>query len=365
MGAPRRANRRQRRGGRRGGPWGDFGGWDGPGRQGPPPWVAGLFGLGGTHEQRRGPRVRRGDVRSAILDVLRTAEADGEQVNGYQVIQQIAERSDGAWRPSPGSVYPTIQQLQDEGLVETDDERGRKTLALTEEGRQYVAEHADELAAGVAARSSRAATEDTVVLRPEAGDRPGHGRGVADRHDRVRVAAARRDRGPRRDPAQALRHPRRRRRATDDRRRGRRVDERPAIRISDAEREAAAADLGEHFAQGRLTADEHAERLEQVWAARTRGEVAPIFRDLPSPYAAVAPRRSAHQATTRYWNAGLRPFRRGVPAPLLVVLAVLIVFSAIAHFPVFLLGFAVLWFVVLRHRGPRSWAHARHDRSWR
>ena len=60
------------------------------------------------------------------------------------------------------------------------------------------------------------------------------------------------------------------------------------IRLSDAEREAAAADLGEHFAQGRLTADEHAERLEQVWAAKTRGEVAPIFGDLPSPYAAVA-----------------------------------------------------------------------------
>ena len=48
------------------------------------------------------------------------------------------------------------------------------------------------------------------------------------------------------------------------------------IRLSDAEREAAAADLGEHFAQGRLTADEHAERLEQVWSAKTRGEVAPI-----------------------------------------------------------------------------------------
>ena len=123
-------------GGRRGGPWGDFGGLGRrPGRQGPPPWVAGLFGLGSRHEQRRGPRVRRGDVRSAILDVLRAAEESGEQVNGYQVIQQISERSDGAWRPSPGSVYPTIQQLHDEGLVETDDERGRKTLALTSEGR--------------------------------------------------------------------------------------------------------------------------------------------------------------------------------------------------------------------------------------
>jgi DNA-binding PadR family transcriptional regulator len=99
------------------------------------------------NDQRRGPRVRRGDVRSAILDVLRTAEENEEAVNGYQVIQQISERSDGAWRPSPGSVYPTIQQLEDEGLVESDDERGRRALTLSEAGRQYVAEHADELAA--------------------------------------------------------------------------------------------------------------------------------------------------------------------------------------------------------------------------
>jgi len=89
-----------------------------------------------------------------------------------------------------------------------------------------------------------------------------------------------------------------------------------------------------------------------VWAAKTRGEIAPIFRDLPSPYAAVAT-PAPPAGDPRYWNAGLRPFRRGVPAPLLVVLAVLIVLSAIAHFPFFLLGFAVFWFVVLRHRGPR------------
>jgi hypothetical protein len=129
-----------------------------------------------------------------------------------------------------------------------------------------------------------------------------------------------------------------------------------SIRISDAERDAAAADLGEHFAQGRLTADEHDDRLEQVWKARTRGEIAPIFRDLPSPYSAVA--APLPQGEPRYWNAGLRPFRRGVPAPLLVVLAALIVMSAIAHFPFFLLGLAVLWFVVLRHRRPH-WAHRR------
>ena len=124
-----------------------------------------------------------------------------------------------------------------------------------------------------------------------------------------------------------------------------------SIRLSDSERDAAAADLGEHFAQGRLTADEHAERLEQVWSARTRGEIAPIFRDLPSPYAAAA--APVPSTGDRYWNAGLRPFRRGVPAPLLVVLAVLIIASAVTHFPFVLLGLVAFWFVAHRHRGPR------------
>ena len=90
-----------RRGGA-GGPWGGWGpgAFGRPGNAGPPPWVAGLFGLA-QGERGRGPRVRRGDVRSAILDVVRTAESNGEEINGYQVIQQIAERSKGAWRPSP------------------------------------------------------------------------------------------------------------------------------------------------------------------------------------------------------------------------------------------------------------------------
>lgn len=132
-----------------GGGTGPGGGMGPGGPGGPPPWVAGLFGLG-QPERGRGPRVRRGDVRVAILDVLATkgrATEEGEALNGYQVIQQIAERSDGGWRPSPGSVYPTIQQLQDEGLVEADDERGRRSLRLTEAGHAYVADHADELAA--------------------------------------------------------------------------------------------------------------------------------------------------------------------------------------------------------------------------
>ncbi|MFT3873779.1 MAG: PadR family transcriptional regulator [Nocardioides sp.] len=146
----------QHRDGRRGdGPEGWERGWDRGwdrgrggsrrGRQGPPPWIGGLFGAaqgGPGGDPRRGPRVRRGDVRSAILDVLRH-----QPMNGYQIISQIAERSDGAWRPSPGSVYPTISQLEDEGLVTTDESAGRRTLRLTEAGEAYVAERADDLAA--------------------------------------------------------------------------------------------------------------------------------------------------------------------------------------------------------------------------
>src|SRR3954453_22612202 len=133
------------------GPWGGSGGPGGPGgrgRPGPPPWVAELArhfggpGLGPDFGGRRGPRARRGDVRAAILDVLA-----GDEMNGYQLIQQISERTGGAWKPSPGSVYPTVQQLEDEGLVEGREGEGRRGLQLTDEGRRYVEEHPDELAA--------------------------------------------------------------------------------------------------------------------------------------------------------------------------------------------------------------------------
>jgi DNA-binding PadR family transcriptional regulator len=135
--------------------------------------VAGLFGFG-EPPRSRGPRVRRGDVRSAILDVLLAAVRWEEPINGYQVIQQIGERSNDAWRPSPGSVYPTIQQLQDEGLVESDDERGRRTIRLTAEGVRYCEEHADELAAVWApfergAREEREEGVEFADLKPEIG----------------------------------------------------------------------------------------------------------------------------------------------------------------------------------------------------
>ena len=66
--------------------------------------------------------------------------------HGYEIIQEIAERTSGSWRPSPGSVYPTLQQLADEGLVRTEESEGRRTVALTEAGTTYVEEHRDELA---------------------------------------------------------------------------------------------------------------------------------------------------------------------------------------------------------------------------
>jgi DNA-binding PadR family transcriptional regulator len=154
--------------GHRGGPGSS---WSG----GPPPWVEGLINLarsGGPGEfgsrgplgplGRRGPKVRRGDVRAAILDVLAV-----EPMNGYQVIQQIAERSGGAWKPSPGSVYPTVQQLEDEGLVEGVQGESRRLLQLTAEGRAYVEEHPDEMA------RTWQAFDDTARDGQDRQDRPG------------------------------------------------------------------------------------------------------------------------------------------------------------------------------------------------
>lgn len=89
-----------------------------------------------------GPKVRRGDVRAAVLALL--AE---EPRNGYQIIQEIARRSDGIWRPSAGSVYPALQQLQDEGLAQAVEAGTRRVFELTEDGRAYVEVHAEECAA--------------------------------------------------------------------------------------------------------------------------------------------------------------------------------------------------------------------------
>ncbi len=86
--------------------------------------------FGQAFGQKVGSRVGRGDVRAAILSLLTE-----KPMHGYQIIQQIEERSGGSWKPSPGSVYPTLQLLTDEGLIDVEESSGRKTYSLTEEGR--------------------------------------------------------------------------------------------------------------------------------------------------------------------------------------------------------------------------------------
>jgi DNA-binding PadR family transcriptional regulator len=112
---------RHRRHGFGPGPFGDFAG--------------GPFGGWGRGPRGRGRKARRGDIRTAALLLL--AE---EPRNGYQIMQEVEERSDGVWRPSPGSVYPALQQLEDEGLIRSEEVDGRKLFALTDAGRKVVEE---------------------------------------------------------------------------------------------------------------------------------------------------------------------------------------------------------------------------------
>jgi DNA-binding PadR family transcriptional regulator len=115
----------------------------------------GGFPFGGGHGEwgfgPRGRKARRGDVRTAALLLL--AE---EPRNGYQIMQELQQRSGGTWRPSPGAVYPALQQLEDEGLIRSEERDGRKLYDLTDEGRRYVEQRGedqpapwDEMAGGV------------------------------------------------------------------------------------------------------------------------------------------------------------------------------------------------------------------------
>ena len=110
--------------------------------------VGGMFGFGTGFPfgnfpwgggPRRGPRAKRGDIRAGILALL--AE---QPRNGYQIMQELEQRSRGLWRPSPGSVYPALQQLEDEGLVQAREEGTGRVFQLTDQGRKYVADHASE-----------------------------------------------------------------------------------------------------------------------------------------------------------------------------------------------------------------------------
>jgi DNA-binding PadR family transcriptional regulator len=125
------------------GPHGHGAGFSGPGFGGfgPGPGFgpgAGGFGPGGRGA--RGGRAGRGDVRAAILSLLGDAPS-----NGYGLIKAIAEKTGGVWRPSPGSIYPTLQQLVDEELIVSTGDGRRTEFELTDAGKAYVAEHAEAL----------------------------------------------------------------------------------------------------------------------------------------------------------------------------------------------------------------------------
>ena len=163
---------------------------------------SGFGGLGGfPGPYGRGPRAGRGDIRAGVLVLL--AE---QPRHGYEIIRELAERSGGVWRPSPGSIYPTLKQLAHEGLVRADKGEGRRVFELTDAGRTYVEEHAEELAAPWDAVGGRRRRR----VRPAARPHPAGGRrrpsGRPGRH--VRAGRGRR-RPPGRDPARPLPHPRR------------------------------------------------------------------------------------------------------------------------------------------------------------
>ena len=142
---------------------GPSGGW-GQGRPGQGPgqglWEA-MDQLRGMFEQKVAPRMGRGDVRAAVLSLL--AE---KPMHGYQIISEIAERSGGAWKPSAGSVYPTLQLLADEGLISAEEADGRKTYSLTEAGRAEAEASADRPAPW---QTPSARDSGTVGALPKAG----------------------------------------------------------------------------------------------------------------------------------------------------------------------------------------------------
>ena len=105
--------------------------------------MGGPFGRGRGRGPGRGPgRGGRGDVRNAVLALLNDS---AEPMNGYQLIGAINERSDGLWQPGPGSIYPALGLLTEQGLISPVEHDGSRLFTLTDAGRAYVAEHADEV----------------------------------------------------------------------------------------------------------------------------------------------------------------------------------------------------------------------------
>ena len=113
----------------------------------------------GEHSRGRGPslrggRGRRGDVRVAILALL-----EERPMHGYEMMQELSERTQGLWQPSPGSIYPALQLLEDQGLVRSESTDGRRQFTLTDEGR-----------AELKNRTERTAPWETMVRQADQGD---------------------------------------------------------------------------------------------------------------------------------------------------------------------------------------------------
>lgn len=140
-------------------------------------------------------------------------------------------------------------------------------------------------------------------------------------------------------------------------------DQHDRLRIGDAEREQAQTALGEHYAAGRLDHDEYSQRLDRIWAARTRAELDPVFTDLPGAGGAGAP-RAAYPFST---PAARRPQQLGrnrssrPPLPLVALLVVLGLVAVVTHLPLILVGLGV-WFFFLRGGGCHG--RAVHTRRW-
>jgi Flp pilus assembly protein TadB len=130
------------------------------------------------------------------------------------------------------------------------------------------------------------------------------------------------------------------------------------LRIGDAEREAAARELGEHYAQGRISTEEHAERLDVVWAARTAGDLAPAFAELPRPR--PEPVASPRTPRARGWADGVRDALTPVPFLFKVLLAIVVVSLVVGHLS--LVVVAVLFYALcLRRLSRRRY----HSSRWR
>ena len=216
-------------------------------------------------------------MRAAILALLR----EGPRT-GYQIMSDIEERSGGAWRPSPGAVYPALSQLADEGLIIGEESGGRRTFSLTDAGREYVEQNPDMARGAWESRPSR-----RPGSRPACSPRPP---GWTAASCRWRTLARPSRSTPRngcwsRPGASSTRSWPTTWPATgeDDRTQEKSTAMNDRFRISDADRERVTARLRDHFADGRLTRAELEERVTAALNAKTIGDLRRVMADLPEP----------------------------------------------------------------------------------